>query len=109
MKYEVLIKWCRRTIKSYNPVIDTIDTHAETYLKEVSNSWNNSLNIFRYKMIMKESLSDKYFMVVSVIVNSLKHLTKFFSVCMLLKQIEMMELFMEYTFIYFALDLMNYL
>ena len=38
MKYEVLIKWCRRTIKSYNPVIDTIDTHAETYLKEVTNS-----------------------------------------------------------------------
>ena len=35
MKYEDLIKWCRKTIKSYNPIIDTIDTHAETYLKKV--------------------------------------------------------------------------
>ena len=35
MKYEELIKWCKRTIKLYNPVIDTIDTHAERFLKKV--------------------------------------------------------------------------
>ena len=35
MKYEELIKWCKRTIKLYNPIIDTIDTHSERFLKKV--------------------------------------------------------------------------
>jgi hypothetical protein len=35
MKYEELIKWCKKTIKLYNPVIDTIDTHTERFLKKV--------------------------------------------------------------------------
>jgi len=39
MKYEELIKWCRKTIRAYNPVIDTIDTHSDTYLKKVVSSF----------------------------------------------------------------------
>jgi len=35
MKYEELIKWCRKTIRAFNPVIDTIDTHADSYLIKV--------------------------------------------------------------------------
>ena len=57
MKYEELIKWCRKTIKLYNPVIDTIDTHSERFLKKVAiSSFIISTNSYRYKMITKESL-----------------------------------------------------
>ena len=56
MKYEDLIKWCRRTCKSYNPVIDTIDSHADRYLKKVNIHLFNSYHSYRFKTITKEFL-----------------------------------------------------
>jgi len=63
MKYEDLIKWCRRTCKSYNPVIDTIDSHADRYLKKVNIHLFNNHHSYRFKMIMKEFLLNKFSMV----------------------------------------------
>jgi len=58
---------------------------------------------------MKECLSDKYFMDANVMQNSLKHLTKYFSKFIQDLQIEMMELYMVFIYIFSALGLMNYL
>jgi hypothetical protein len=36
MKFSELIEACTECISSYNPVIKTIDSHADDFLKEVN-------------------------------------------------------------------------
>ena len=34
-KYEELINYCLDIIKTYNPIVETVDSHADEYLKKV--------------------------------------------------------------------------
>ena len=110
-KYEELIKWCKKTIKLYNPVIDTIDTHSERFLKKVLYKivvllCMTSLN--RFRMIMRGCSLDKFFMDSSDIMSLLKLLTKSFLQSTPDKLTETMELFTEYSFTFFASDLTSF-
>ncbi len=109
MKYEELIKWCKKTIKLYNPVIDTIDTHSERFLKKVLFPISSFSNInIRSKMTMKGFLFDRSFTDSSATMNSSKHLTKYYSRSTLARQTEMTALSTGSSSIFFVLDFKSY-
>jgi len=45
MKFSELIDSCIECIKSFNPIIKTIDSHADDFLKDVIYNCTNSLKI----------------------------------------------------------------
>ena len=59
MKFSELIECCIECIKSYNPIIKTIDSHADDFLNTVSFL---VLNFFSLRTPMRKFLSNKYFM-----------------------------------------------
>ena len=69
MKFSELIECCIECIKSYNPIIKTIDSHADDFL----NSVFYSFNIFNSsKILMRKFSSNKCFMDASDTKNYLK-------------------------------------
>lgn len=49
MKFSELIDCCIECIKSFNPIIKTIDSHADDFLKDVSSS-NIHLKQYPFKL-----------------------------------------------------------
>lgn len=60
MKFGELIEQAILCIQSFNPVTQTVDSHAEEFLKPVSYTLFNYL--YSLKTKLKKYLSSKYFM-----------------------------------------------
>ena len=65
MKFSELIESSIECIKTFNPVYKTIDTHADEYLKDVSNTQNynkvNDKEIFASYFFPNVMVNIKYF------------------------------------------------
>jgi hypothetical protein len=59
MKFSELIDSCIECIKNFNPIIKTIDSHADDFLKDVRDA--NRLLIYNsLKILMKKFSSSKF-------------------------------------------------
>lgn len=54
MKFSELIEVCIECIKTYNPIIKTIDSHADDFLKDVIIIIKVYINFFSLKIHMKK-------------------------------------------------------
>ena len=66
MKYGELIDACIEIIKNYNPVVQTLDSHADEFTQNVRSIFCDDLtgNFYRWKTLMKRCSLSRYFMVV---------------------------------------------
>ncbi len=46
MKYDELINHCIKLIKSFNPIIMSLDAHFDNYLKEFGKSFEDTEKVF---------------------------------------------------------------
>ena len=74
MKFSELIDSCVECLKGFNPIIKTIDSHADDFLKDVSLAINKIA--YSTRTPMRRFSSNRYSMVVSAIRSSLRSSTQ---------------------------------
>lgn len=70
MKFSELIDSCIECIKNFNPIIKTIDSHADDFLKDVENNQTLLIVYYSSRILMRRSLLSKSSMDVYAIRNS---------------------------------------